>query len=171
VTAGKGTTVPALRRSRLLRASAVRRAALVLLALLAVAAQAALTEQRTADGHPYVAGGIGSEEVDALRQMAPSYSLQIITAARSGAYLAGAHVRIVGPGGRPVLDTAIDAPWLLIDLPSGGYTVQATFRGQTVVRRLTVAAGKAQRVVLTFDARVDDELLEAVESARGRASQ
>jgi hypothetical protein len=138
---------------------------------MAVAAQAALTEGRTADGHAYVAGGIGSDEVDALRQMAPFYSLQVVTAARSGAYLAGVHVRIVGPADRLVLDMTVDAPWLLIDLPAGRYTVLATFRGKTVERRVTVDAGKEQRVVLTFEARVDDEVLEAVDAARGRAPQ
>lgn len=120
-------------------------------------ANAAVTEGRTADGHRYVAGGIGTEEVDAMRQQAPAYSLQLITAARTGAYLANTHVRIVNAGDALVLDTTIDAPWLLVDLPAGRYTVRATHASGTVERRLTIAPGKPQRVVLQFDAPVDAE--------------
>jgi hypothetical protein len=115
-------------------------------------AQAAVIEGRTADGHRYVAGGIGIEEVDQLRAQAAAYSLQLITAARGGEYLAGTHVRILGAGNEAVLDTRIDAPWLLVDLPAGRYTVIATYSGTTQERRLTVAPGQSQRIVLHFDA-------------------
>jgi hypothetical protein len=125
------------------------------LSLGTAAAQGAITEGRTADGHRYVTGGIGTEEVDALRQQAPSFSLQLITAARTGAYLANTQVRILGQGNNVVLDTAIDAPWLLVDLPAGRYTVQATYDGKTIERRLSIGGGKPQQVVIHFDAPVD----------------
>jgi hypothetical protein len=125
------------------------------LALAAVTAHAAVVEGRTSEGHRYVTGGIGTDEVEALRQEAPAFSLQLITAARTGAYLAGTHVRITGPGNNVVLDTTLDAPWLLVDLPGGRYTVRATHSGTTVEQRLTIAPGHPQRVVLHFDAPVD----------------
>jgi hypothetical protein len=125
------------------------------LALCAVTAHAAVVEGRTSEGHRYVTGGIGADEVEALRQEAPAFSLQLITAARTGAYLAGTHVRITGPGNNVVLDTTLDAPWLLVDLPGGRYTVRATHSGTTVQRRLTIAPGQPQRIVLHFDAPAD----------------
>ncbi len=148
-----------------------RWAAAAALALLSASAQAELTEGRTTDGHRYVAGGIGTEEVDALRQEAPSFSLQLVTAARSGAYLADTQVRIIGPGNNVVLDTHIDAPWLLVDLPAGHYTVQAAHGGKTVERRLAIAGGKPQRIVLQFDAPVDQEPGTASESGGSRMPQ
>jgi len=144
-----------LKHTRLLRQLPWLTAAL--LALTAISAEAAVVEGKTNDGRRYVAGGIGIEEVDMLRQEAPSFSLQLITAARTGAYLAGTQVRITGPGNNVVLDTTIDAPWLLVDLPGGNYTVRATNLGNTVERRLAIAPGKPQRIVLTFDAPVDRE--------------
>lgn len=134
-----------------------RLAVAVALALHVAATGAALVEGRTNDGHRYLAGGIGIEEVDLMRSEAPAYSLQLVTAAPGGAYLAGTHVRIVGPANQVVLDTTIDAPWLLVDLPGGRYTVQATHGGKLVERRLTIAPGKPQRVVVHFDAPVDQE--------------
>ena len=127
------------------------------LLLQGAVANAAISEGTTADGRRSVAGGIGTEEVEALRQQAPAFSLQLVTAARTGAYLADTQVRIIGPGNNVILDTTLRGPWLLIDLPSGRYTVRATHSGNTVERRLAIEGGKPQRVVLHFDAPVDHE--------------
>lgn len=135
-----------------------RRAAVAAALALGVAtAHGALTEGRTADGHRYVTGGIGTEEVEALRQEASSFSLQLITAARTGAYLASTKVRIIGPGNNAVLDTTMDAPWLLVDLPAGRYTVQATHDGKTIEHRVALGGARPRQVVLHFDAPVDEE--------------
>lgn len=150
-------------------ARCVRLVAAVLLAPLAVA-NAAITEGTAADGRRYVTGGIGTEEVATLEGQAAAYSLQLITAARGGAYLADTHVRIVGPGNNVVLDTTIGGPWLLIDLPGGRYTVRATHSGHTVERGLTIASGKPQRVVLHFDAPVDRDGPQLPRSERAEGS-
>jgi hypothetical protein len=136
---------------------ALRGVAAFMAALSVSTAGAALIEGKTNAGHRYLAGGIGAEEVDAMRAQAPGYSLHLITAAKSGAYVAGVHIRIVGPGNDVVLDTTIDAPWLLIALPAGRYTVRATHSGDAVERRLDIAPGKAERVVLHFDVPVDGD--------------
>jgi hypothetical protein len=128
------------------------------LALWAMSADAAISEGRTTAGHRYLAGGIGIEEVEALRSEAPRYSLQVITAARSGAYLAGTHVRLVGPGNDVILDTTINGPWLLVDLPAGRYGIRATHSGNTVERSVTVTSGQPQKIVLHFDVAVDHEV-------------
>ncbi|HET9023216.1 MAG TPA: hypothetical protein VFN64_01510, partial [Burkholderiaceae bacterium] len=70
---------------------------------------------------------------------------------------AGTRIRITGPGNDVVLDTTIDAPWLLLDLPAGPYTVRATHSGQTVERRVTIAPGKTEKFVFHFDVPVDGE--------------
>jgi hypothetical protein len=133
----------------------------------AATATAALIEGRTATGQPYLAGGVGLEESEAMRQQAPAFSLQLITAARSGAYLAETHVRIVEQGGGVVLDTVLPGPWLLVDLPTGRYTLLATTNGRTVERRLDISAGKPQRVVLHYDVPGDNES----DTARSRMPQ
>lgn len=126
-----------------------------LLALATAQAAAAITEGRTNDGRRYLAGGIGTEEVDALRAQASAYSLQLVMAARSGAYLAGTQLRLTGPGNAVILETMLDAPWLLIDLPAGRYAVRATHSGETVERQITIG-DKAQRIVLHFNVPADN---------------
>ena len=66
-------------------------------------------------------------------------------------------IRITGPGNDVVLDTTIDAPWLLLDLPAGPYTVRVTHSGQTVERRMTIAPGKTEKSVFQFDVPVDGD--------------
>lgn len=137
------------------------------------AAHAAVIEGRTATGAPYLVGGVGLEESDLMRQHAPAFSLAVITAANTGAYLADTKVRIVGPGNSVVLDTVINAPWLLVDLPTGRYTLQATNAGRTVERQLNVVSGKPQRVVLHYNVDADEEGPQnaPVDSARSRMPQ
>lgn len=152
------------------RRTSVRLASLVVATVAATSAAtaaAALVEGRTATGQPYLTGGVGLEESEAMRQHAPAFSLQLITAARSGAYLAETRVRIVDQGGGVVLDTVLPGPWLLVDLPTGRYTLAATSNGKTVERRLDIAAGRPQRVVLHYDVAGDNE----ADTARSRMPQ
>jgi hypothetical protein len=131
--------------------------AIVLAVFATSAVSAAIVEGRSSAGHRYVAGGIGVEEVEAMRAQAAAYSLQLVTAAKSGAYLAGVQVRIAGPGSAVVFDSTIDAPWLLVDLPPGRYTVRVTHSGSTVERPVTIAPGKKEHLVVHFDVPVDRE--------------
>ena len=123
------------------------------------AAHAAMIEGRTTDGRRYVAGGIGLEESESMRQMAAQFSLAVVTAARNGAYLANTHVRVLGPANKVVLDTVMDAPWLLVDLPTGQYTVLTTHAGKTIERRVNIAAGKPHRVVVQYDVPADQHTI------------
>jgi hypothetical protein len=121
---------------------------------LATAASAALFEGRTTDGRPFLTGGIGIEEVDAIRQRANEYSLQLVVAASSGAYLADQTVKIWNARNEPVLDGSLNAPWLLVDLPPGSYRIQVTHGTKSLERRVTIG-NHPQRIVLHFDVPAD----------------
>lgn len=152
-------------RSQLL--TAARGLAFILAAVSLSTASSAVTEGRTAAGHRYMAGGIGSDEADTMRAHAAAFPLQVVIAAKSGAYLANVHVRITGPGNEALLDQPIDAPWLLVDLPPGRYTLRATYGGESVEQRTTIAAGRSERVVLHFDVATDDERAPAASDGSG----
>lgn len=137
------------------------------------AASAVVTEGRTTSGVPYLVGGVGLEESDLMKQHAQAFSVAVVTAARGGAYLADTHVRIVGPGNNVVLDTVLEAPWLLVDLPTGRYTLVATNGGRTVERQLNVVSGKPQQVVLQYDVPADNAGSQSapVDTARSKMPQ
>jgi hypothetical protein len=125
------------------------------LTALASTAVAEIVEGRTEQDRRFLMGGVGVEEVEQMRQQAGQFPLQLIVAARTGAYLADTQIRISSAQQGPVLDTTLNAPWLLVDLPPGNYSIEATHGGQTQQRRLTVGPGGRQHIVLQFDVPVD----------------
>ena len=78
------------------------------------------------EGIPYVSGGIGLDEREAMSAIASEYNLKIVFALKEGNYLADASVLIINAQGRTVLDAVSDGPWFYAKLPAGEYAVTAT---------------------------------------------
>ncbi len=85
------------------------------------------------NGVEYLSGGIGEDQVAAMRQLASQYSLSVMVAAKSGAYLSDVDVSIASAKGKNVLSVRTDGPYLLVRLPAGRYrvTVQSGQANQT----------------------------------------
>jgi hypothetical protein len=81
---------------------------------------------RDYQGIPYVSGGVGLEEREALEAMADRFNLELTFAMSSGNYLSDVRVRIVDRSGRLVLEATADGPLLYTRLPPGSYTVQVS---------------------------------------------
>lgn len=122
------------------------------------AAAQSVREGRTAQDRPFIAGGIGLDESEQMKSMARDFPLSITVAAKSGAYLADSHVKIQDARGQTVLDTQLDAPYLLVDLPPGKYNVEATIQGKKQQRSVEIAANGRAKVLFSFDVPVDQEL-------------
>ena len=140
----------------------LRAAAAALLCGTALSA-AAMSDGRTAQDRPFLSGGVSQSELADIRAQQPFFSVSLLTAAKgSGAHLAGVKVRITDTTGKPVLETEMDGPYLLVDLLPGKYQMEAVNEGETQKRALTVRQGNAQRVVLYFksDAEVSPDLKE-----------
>jgi hypothetical protein len=97
-------------------------------ALVCFSAEAPATPLMVKDyeGIPYVSGGIGLDEREALSATASEYNLKIVFALKEGNYLADASVLIKNAQGRTVLDAVSDGPWFYARLPAGQYAVTAT---------------------------------------------
>jgi hypothetical protein len=78
------------------------------------------------EGIPYVSGGIGLDEREAMSEIASEYNLKIVFALKEGNYLADASVLINNAQGKTVLDAVSEGPWLYVRLPAGQYAVTAT---------------------------------------------
>src|SRR5215211_1591192 len=86
--------------------------------------------ERTATGIPYLSGGVGLDERDALRAASGEYNLQVTFAQREGNYLSDAHVAIQNATGATILETVPRGPWLFTKLPPGKYAVIADINGK-----------------------------------------
>ena len=129
--------------------------AAALASTLSVALAQNLTEGRTAQDRRFVAGGVGLEESEHLKAMAPGFPLTIVVASPTGAYLADTHVTIRDARSQPVLDTQLYSPYLLVDLAPGRYDIEATHHGMRKAQRVAADASSRSRVVFTFDVPVD----------------
>jgi hypothetical protein len=108
------------------------RSILPLLALSALLATAALAAEpgepiagdvdltvKQQQGVPYVSGGVGDEEQDAMRGARGRFNLRVNLATTDGKSLGGGSIRIEDQQGRTVLDTPTNGPVLLANLPPG----------------------------------------------------
>jgi len=117
------------------------------LATMAVVLLTFCVEVRAADVPvPYTTGGAGADSREELLTKEKEYNLKIITADKSGDYLAGVKVVIESAKKAQVLDTTMTGPILLAKLPPGTYTIRATSDGQTLTRTVTIAAQGLRRV-------------------------
>jgi hypothetical protein len=119
------------------------------------AADAELPAEERQGPVSFRSGGIGEDEDDAFRAMAPGYplALEFVAIARPGnAHLADVRVAIAGAGGERVLDTVADGPWLLVRLPPGRYRVTAESQGISQTRPVEVSATGNRRLVFTWEA-------------------
>lgn len=96
-------------------------------------------------GIPYVSGGVGLDEREALTHMSPHYNLKLTFAVTSGNYLGDVDIVIRDAGGKVVLESVSEGPWFLTKLPAGKYSVTVKVMGQTQQHSVQVSArGQSQ---------------------------
>src|SRR5574337_692108 len=146
------------------RSPARMSALLVAAAGLAAAGTAqALRRDVSPVGIAFVSGGVGKEDLDAMRQLRGRYNFWLVLAAKgSGAHLADVRVRVRRlPDRMLLLDTVTDGPWLLANLPEGDYELHTHYDdiipGTSTERRRSfrIDASGQRQVVVYYDAPVE----------------
>jgi hypothetical protein len=116
----------------------------------------AMTQGKTAQGEPYVTGGVGAAELETLEKGRKGFSLRLLTAVKgSGAYLADAMVKITDASGKTVLDTKADGPWVYVNLKLGDYKVMVTYKGKVQQQSTKIHAGDNHEIFFYFEETVD----------------
>jgi hypothetical protein len=108
----------------------------------------------------FVTGGIGQREAKLFEQQMAQHPLAIELLEHAGKkeeFTADANVRITDMHGRTVLDTKAGGPFMLVDLPSGRYSIVATLKNVTLKKSsVWVAHDKLAHATFEFPARTDD---------------
>jgi hypothetical protein len=97
-------------------------------------------------GVPYLSGGVGLDEREALNQMGKDYNLKLSFAVTSGNYLGDVAVEIRESAGRVALEAVSEGPWFFSKLPPGRYTVVVRYNEKTQQTAVQVS-GKGQSVL------------------------
>ena len=111
-----------------------------------------ITEGKTSRGFPYLFGGVGSDEREAMEERAKDYNVKLVFAEKRGAFLSGVTVAIATAKGTEIASLGTEGPWFYIQLPPGDYSVKATFKGETKqIRSLRVPKEKMIQEGLIWD--------------------
>jgi len=111
-----------------------------------------ITEGKTAQGFPYLYGGVGSEEREMIEARGKAYNVKFSFAAKGGAFLSDVKLVIADAKSGELISLISDGPLFFIQLPAGTYTVRATFRSETKeIRALLVGKDKTVRRTLIWD--------------------
>lgn len=107
-------------------------------------------EVHTQGGVSYVSGGVGDDELKALRAMSDRFNLKVTMVMQKGEFVSDAKVHIQDAQGQAVLDAASDGPFLLAQLPPGTYTVICTLNGKERKQTAHVGSGKQQQLIFRW---------------------
>jgi hypothetical protein len=123
----------------------------------------AMTHGHTTQGHAWVSGGVSVEERQTLMRDTGLYTLWVVTAEQNtGAYLASVRLRVMDEAQQVVLDTSLDGPWFMVNLPKGRYQLEATLpalpampccaaQPEQVIKKVsTIHAGDHHQLVFYF---------------------
>lgn len=100
-------------------------------------------------GIDYVSGGIDEAGKQALKRVANKYPMQLVFTGEDGAHeIEGVKVTVIDLRGDKVIEAVSDGPWFYFNPPSGRYTMQAEYGGETVTR--TVDLVGRRYIVLEF---------------------
>jgi hypothetical protein len=111
-----------------------------------------ITEGRTAQGFPYLYGGVGSDEREMVEKRGAAYNVKLSFAAKGGPYLSDVLLVIADAKKGQLVSLTTNGPLFFIRLPPGIYTVTATFRDETKeIKALAVEKDKTVRRTLIWD--------------------
>ncbi len=113
---------------------------------------AMLTRGTTAQGFPYVTGGVSSEEREILEQSANVYNVRLTFAEKGGAYLSDVNLVITDTKAKEIVAILTNGPLFYIQLPPGRYDVSATFNNEAKkLKSLVVPKDKTVRQTLVWN--------------------
>ena len=109
--------------------------------------ESALPAVQTAGSVKYVPGGIGKDESQAMLSESKRYPLSLVfSGGKENHYVANVEVRVRDGAGKTVLETRVNGPIVLVDLPAGAYVVDAQYRDRKLTQKIEVSPKRAKRV-------------------------
>lgn len=113
-------------------------------------------------GANFLSGGIGREEVEAMRGKAKHYPLQILLSeGKRGSALIDVALSITNASGATVFQFKQAGPLLYVKLPAGLYKVTGESNGVVKTQHVNLPAdGKSQRLYLNWPSVVEEVLEE-----------
>lgn len=95
----------------------------------------------------FLSSGVGKQEREILKEIGKEYLLKLIFSNKKGKYLSNVIVKVFDQKDKTILTTVSNGPWLFIDLTSGIYHLEASFKEEgKKVSKVSIEKG-TQKVV------------------------
>ncbi|MBU3628836.1 carboxypeptidase regulatory-like domain-containing protein [Polynucleobacter sp. AP-Reno-20A-A9] len=121
------------------------------LILLSPWALAQIPETQYSQGISYITGGVGEGETVAILADAKQWPLLLemsqIENGR-GVWIFGATIKIMNSKKQIIFDAQADGPYMLINLESGDYVIEASYQEAIQKRVLSIKANSSQKISL-----------------------
>ena len=121
------------------------------LIILSSLSLAQIPETQHSQGVSYITGGVGESETIAILADAKQWPLLLemsqIENGR-GVWIFGATIKIMNSKKQIIFDAQADGPYMLINLESGDYVIEADYQGVIQKRVLSIKAGSPQKISL-----------------------
>jgi len=121
------------------------------LTLLSTWVLAQIPETQHSQDISFITGGVGEEETVAILADAKQWPLLLemsqIENGR-GVWIFGATIKIMSSKKQIIFDAQADGPYMLINLESGEYVIEATYQGVVQKRVLSIKADAPQKISL-----------------------
>ena len=101
----------------------------------------------------FLSGGIGQDESEAIFRARSSWPLMLEltqTAGSKAEYISDVQITIKDELRNTVLDTNAEGPYLLVKLPTGKYSLDATHNSVTLHRNLNIQKGSGKKITLVW---------------------
>ena len=121
------------------------------LILLSSLSLAQIPETQHSQGISYVTGGVGESETVAILADAKQWPLLLEMSQLEngrGVWIFGASIKIMNSKKQMIFDAQADGPYMLINLESGDYVIEATYQGMVQKRTLSIKSDSPQKVSL-----------------------
>ena len=106
---------------------------------------------RSSGGIPYISGGIGADERQAMQTLASEYNLRLtFSQAGSGSLLADIKVGVIDSSGSKRLEVVSEGPLLFIRLPPGRYRLEAMHTGNRLEKNVTLPPKGSRTLALQW---------------------
>lgn len=109
----------------------------------AVFGESVSLQQQTQGDITFVSGGVGLDEIDAIKALKPNYNLHLLFAVNSGEYLSDIEVAIFDKKGNAYMQAVSLGSFMLVNLKPGSYYVKAQLDGRAISKKVTITGHKA----------------------------
>ena len=121
------------------------------LILLSSLSFAQIPETQHSQGISYITGGVGESEMVAILADAKQWPLLLEMSQLEngrGVWIFGASIKIMNSKKQMIFDAQADGPYMLINLESGDYVIEAAYQEVTQKRVLSIKANSPQKISL-----------------------